>query len=272
VAVLSLVVASTPVADPLPAAALLLANGLVAGVALMAVRARATGPAGAFVGELYPLALMASLYTEVGLLNGVAGVSHDVVVQSWERAIFGGQASREWLRAWSWPWLSWILHLGYLSFYLILTVAPIGLWLSGRRDGARRTTLLVAVTFYVCCGVYLVFPVAGPRYAFPLVENPATSTAVARLTQRLLDAAAAWGTAFPSSHVAVAWVASVSAWLEWRSLGRALIPLAWLLTLGTVYGQFHYGVDALAGWLLAATVVLFRERLVAGVAREDAVG
>jgi membrane-associated phospholipid phosphatase len=72
--------------------------------------------------------------------------------------------------------------------------------------------------------------------------------------------------------VAVAWVASVSAWLEWRSLGRALIPLAWLLTLGTVYGQFHYGVDALAGWLLAATVVLFRERLVAGVAREDAVG
>jgi len=32
-----------------------------------------------------------------------------------------------------------------------------------------------------------------------------------------------------------------------RPLGVVLVPLALLLSLGTVYGQLHYAVDALAG-------------------------
>ena len=74
--------------------------------------------------------------------------------------------------------------------------------------------------------------------------------------QRLLDGAAAWGTAFPSSHVAVALVAGVCAWRFWRTLGAAALPAAILLTLGTVYGQFHYAVDAMAGAAIAAGVLI----------------
>ena len=57
----------------------------------------------------------------------------------------------------------------------------------------------------------------------------------------------AWGAAFPSSHVAVAVAATAVALLEWRVLGLALVVPTTLLTLGSVYGQFHYAVDALAG-------------------------
>lgn len=40
-----------------------------------------------------------------------------------------------------------------------------------------------------------------------------------------------------------------------------LLAAAPLLTLGTVYGQFHYAVDAVAGAALAAAVVAVSVRI-----------
>jgi hypothetical protein len=55
--------------------------------------------------------------------------------------------------------------------------------------------------------------------------------------------------------VAVSLTAAGAALREWRGPGLVLMAAAVLLTLGTVYGQFHYAVDALAG-ALAAGIVL----------------
>lgn len=229
------------------ASQMLVAHALLVAVAVGAPLARAAGGSGAFLGDFYPLLVDAALYAEIGLVNAAVGVSHDALVQEWERALFGGQPSRDWIRAAPWLWLSWPLHAGYLSYYFILAGGPLALWFSGRRDGARRAILLTMATFYSCYTIFYIFPVAGPRYLFPLARNAATAVAPAVFAQRLLEQGAAWGTAFPSSHVAVALVASIAAWREWRPLGAVLLPAAVLLCFGTVYGQFHYAVDALAG-------------------------
>jgi membrane-associated phospholipid phosphatase len=115
-------------------------------------------------------------------------------------------------------------------------------------------------TFYVCYTAFLTFPVAGPRYVFAPAANAATSVPVAVLAHRLLQAGSAWGTAFPSSHVAVALVAATCAWRGFRPLGAVLLPAAALMSLATVYCQFHYAVDALAGAGLAATVLIAGRR------------
>jgi membrane-associated phospholipid phosphatase len=148
------------------------------------------------------------------------------------------------------------MHAAYLSYYFVLALAPLGLWLSGRREAARRTLLLMMVTFYVCSALFLLFPVAGPRYLFAPAANAATATPIAVFTHRLVAGGSAWGTAFPSSHVAVALVAAVCAWRGWRPLGAALLPAAALLALGTVYGQFHYAVDAVAGAAVGGLVLV----------------
>jgi membrane-associated phospholipid phosphatase len=237
-----------PAAVLLPAALLLVAA--VAGV--LAPRARAAAGGDSFVAEFYPLVLTVALYTHVGLVNAARGVSHDARVQRWEEAIFGGQPSLEWIRAFPQPAWSTLLHAAYLSYYLILAGAPLGLWWSGRRKAARHALLAMMGTFYLCYTVFLLFPVAGPRYLFPPAHNAATAVPLAALTHRLLEGGSAWGTAFPSSHVAVSLVAAVLAWRSWRPLGAVLLPAAALLTLGTVYGQFHYATDALAGAATAA--------------------
>lgn len=143
------------------------------------------------------------------------------------------------------------MHAAYLSYYPILAGAPLGLWMLRRRAAARGTILLVMATFYACYTVFLLFPVAGPRYAFAPAANAATAVPLAVITNRLLEGGSAWGTAFPSSHVAAALVAAACAYRGCRLLGALLLPAASLLALATVYGQFHYALDAVAGAVLA---------------------
>jgi membrane-associated phospholipid phosphatase len=239
-------------------AAGLLLLGL-AGVALLAAvlapRARHGGPFARLIAEFYPLVLTVGLYTHVGLVNAAGGVSHDALVQKWERALFGGQPSLDWMRGFPSPAWSALMHGAYLSYYLILSASPLGLWFAGRREAARSTLFLMLATFYGCYAVFLAFPVAGPRYLFAPAANAAADVPIAAFTRRFLQGTSAWGTAFPSSHVAVALVAAGCAWRGLRPLGAALVPAALLLALATVYGQFHYAVDALAGAAVAAVAL-----------------
>jgi len=238
-----------------------IAHLLLFALVFIAPRARRSGGVGLFLGEWYPIILLTAFYTEVGILNLAAGRSHDLLVQRWELQLFGCQPSYDWIRAQPWPWLSTLLHLAYLSYYFIVAGSTLGLWLSARRAAAVRTILMIAVTFYICYSTFLLFPVAGPRYLLPLATNAATATPVAVFTQRWLNGGAAWGTAFPSSHVAAALVAAGMAFKGWRRLGWLLYPAAALLTLGTVYGQLHYATDALAGLMLAVLVLGLESRV-----------
>lgn len=246
-----------PVSVPL----LLFAAALVA-MALAAPRLRRRGGVAAFVGDFYALILTVAMYTAIGVLNRAAGVSHDLLVQGWEEAIFRGQPSLDWIRSDTWTWLSWPLHAAYLSYYVILAGAPLGLLLIGRRQEAAGAATLIMAAFYVCYSVFAWFPVAGPRYVFTLAHNAATATLPARVTQQLLNSASAWGTAFPSSHVAAALTAGLAAGRGSRPLGVVLTIAAVLLGLGTVYGQFHYAVDALAGAAVATLVWALRHKIV----------
>lgn len=250
-----------------------LAHVLLASAALLAGRAREAGAAGRFLADWYPLLLLGVLYNAVGVINLDEAHAYDLVVQRWEAAVFGSQVSYAWIRAQPNALLSWVLHACYLGYYVILYGSPLGLWISGRRDAARVTILALMVTFYACYVVFVLFPIAGPRYMFPLAHNAATDVAPARLAQWLLNRGDAWGAAFPSSHVAGCVVAAAMALHAWRPLGLALAPLATALTLAVVYGQFHYAIDALGGLVLAALVLaFFLRRLPASVSGVGDVG
>lgn len=249
---------------------LLTANALLVVLVLIAPAARRAGPMGRFIGDWYPMVLLLGLYAEVGIVNVDLGYQHDLLIQRLEQWVFGSQLSYRWIREMPNPLLSWLLHGCYLSYYAILYGSPLGLWLSGRHDAARRTIFVVMVTFYSCYVVFLFFPVAGPRYAFDLVHNAATDVWPARVAQWVLDRGDSWGAAFPSSHVAAAVVAAGCALRYWRPLGLALAPLTVGLVVSVVYGQFHYAVDAVAGLVVAALVLgaeyaYSRERVASGV-------
>jgi membrane-associated phospholipid phosphatase len=220
-----------------------------------------------FVAEWYPVMVMVGLYAGVGLLNsGATGatVAFDGVVQRWELAVFGRQVSYDWIRMMPSPTLSWFLHLSYLSYYFLVIAAPAWLWHLGRRQAARQAIFAISLTFFACYVIFLLFPVAGPLYAWPLPVNAASTVWPARVVHVLLEHGDAWGSAFPSSHVAASVVATIFAWRGSRKLGLVLaIPTIGIL-FAVVYGQIHYGVDALGGLGVALLVAVVTPRLCRG--------
>lgn len=233
---------------------LLVANALVVALVLLVTRLD-LGPFGRLVHDTYPILLLIALYASLDILNGSGRVAvHDATVQRWEGALFGGQPSRDWWHAAPSSFWSTVLHAAYFSYYFIIAVPTVVLLRRADRAPLRRFVFAVMVTFVVCYLVFIFFPVAGPYYAFPHPTGAFVDNAAARLVYGLLAEGSSFGAAFPSSHVAASVAATVVVWTVSRSLGLVLGVATALLTVGVVYCQMHYGVDAMAGLLLGLVV------------------
>ncbi len=233
----------------------LLANALCAGLVWLFARAP-LGRIGRVLRELYPLVLLGALYPAIDILNDFGAIMvHDRVVRGWELALFGAEVSRTWWQ--SAPSAAWsvVLHAAYFAYYPIIAAPPITFLVLRRTEEARRAVRWILSSFLLCYPVFLLFPVAGPYYEFPRPDAWFTGNWAARLVYGTLERGSAYGAAFPSSHVAAALVATAAAFHGSRRLGWILLLPAALLTVGVVYCQMHYGVDALAGILVAVAVV-----------------
>jgi membrane-associated phospholipid phosphatase len=201
------------------------------------------------------------MYVELRwIIAGIGAPHRDAVVAGWERLLFPSNPSASLAPRLHVPWLSELLHLAYASYYLLIYLPPIALYLRGRRDAFVSTMLALIVVYGVCFITYAVFPVDGPRYLVGAAAAPEGPIRSFVLT--LLDRGSSRGTAFPSSHVAASVVASLCALRHQRNAGIVVSIVTVLLAAATVYGGFHYAVDALVGvilggltWLLSAEVL-----------------
>lgn len=238
-----------------------LAHGLII-VLVWLVTRPGLGPLGRTLRELYPLLLLVGLYSALDVLSAGGAVgTRDGLVQGWELTIFGEQISRTWWQRMPSRWLSTLLHAAYFAYYIIL-VAP-ALWFAYRRDlrSLRRFVFVVMTTFVICYLFFIFFPVAGPYYEFARPPAWFTDNWAARLVYSTLESGSSYGAAFPSSHVAATVAAMGAAARGSRRLGLVLAVPTFLLTIGVVYCQMHYAVDALAGLGLGAVITVAGLRL-----------
>jgi membrane-associated phospholipid phosphatase len=210
-----------------------------------------------------PLLAVPLLYKELpALIAGAESRFHDQLVQQWESAVFGTSPAHTAAGRFASTGLSELLHLGYLSYYLIIYAPPLWLYLRGERRNFEITIMALAIVFTGCFVVFVYFPVAGPRYLWSapagIPDGP-----IRRLALYVLAAGSSRGAAFPSSHVAVAVAQSLMMLRHHRGAGLLISIASLLLALGAVYGGFHYGIDVLAGaatGVVVATGVTFSVR------------
>ena len=146
---------------------------------------------------------------------------------------------------------STVLHAAYFSYYFII-VGPGVLLRSGGATWPRcaASCWSVMTTFVVCYLVFIFFPVAGPYYVFPRPDPGSSTTCPARLVyDTLARAAAPTERPSPARTWPRPWPPRLRPDAARAALGLVLLVPTMLLTVGVVYCQMHYGVDAIAGLL-----------------------
>ncbi len=130
-----------------------------------------------------------------------------------------------------------------------------------RLDAFWFSFLLGAFTSYA---MFPYFPSEPPRTVFPLDNVPSFNTVFRQFNFDMLAGHGIHTSVFPSAHVSAEFGAAIGLWRalpERRWLWGTFLVIACLITTATVYGRYHYLVDALAGLGVSAVTFMISRRV-----------
>jgi len=246
---------------PGSAKVILTAHALIAVAIFLLAAKRESSSVIRFLHDWYPLAMFIFSFEEVArfALVLVPHWQNDLLVR-FEHNVFGGSPNL-WMGRFASPWLSEILDAGYFSYYPMFPV--VGGLLYARQDKRPFRELMLAsvLMYYVAFAAYLLFPVQSPLHAAGLSGKSAVTGVFTWLVHTVQGQAGVHGNAFPSSHVALAFLCVAFAWRHARKAAIVLVPCFVLISASGVYDGYHYLSDVFAG-ILAALTALGIQRLI----------
>lgn len=209
--------------------------------------------------DWYPLPLMLLAYREMGWF---APPVHTFELErswiKWDRIVLQDWGLRAGIEI-AGPLLPSILEICYT---LVYAIAPFCMgWLYYRRRQVRMDEFLLQFlgSIFLAYALNPFFPSEPPRSVFPGEDLPTIETIFRRVNLALVGNYGIHLSVFPSAHCSGAFGASLAmkrVLPEEPWVARMLFLLATGIALATVYGRYHYAVDALAGLAVAAFVAL----------------
>jgi hypothetical protein len=146
------------------------------------------------------------------------------------------------------------LELAYLMAYPIVPGGFLILYCQSNGDPARLADhywTIVLLSAYGCYGVLPWVQTRPPRTVAPDYRLADRTIAARRLNLFVLDRGSIQANTFPSGHAAAAAAtALIVASMADAAVGVVFALLAGSVTVATVLGRYHYGVDTLLGVLV----------------------
>ncbi len=247
------------------------ARGLLVNAALIAFAVlfvRATRAA------RHPLVLLARLaYVPIGYWTYYSqtatiwpvlyGAPFDATIAGLDRALFGFQPSLAWPERMPSPLLSELFCGAYFGYYLYVPVLLLATFFGRGYDAAGRLVFRATLCFYCFYAFFWLFPTVGPHYWFPPHAGPELYRGY--VFNHLLHFFTARGEvptgAFPSSHVAVAVLLTLSARRDAPRLFPALCAVTAVMLGAVVYLRAHYVVDVPSGIAVGVLFALGADRI-----------
>lgn len=185
----------------------------------------------------------------------------------WDRILLDRWAFRSAIES-TGTWLPSLLEICYSVVY---AAGPFGLavlYARRKRERAGRFLSIYLIGTLLAYAMFPYFPSEPPRTLFAGVDLPRVPTVFRRFNLWILGGYGIHSSVFPSAHVSSAFAAAWGLLLtlpERRRIGWAMCVYAALVAVATVYGRYHYAVDAVAGFgvsliALAAGCWFFRRQ------------
>ncbi len=212
---------------------------------------------GLFLGvvrDWYPAPLMVLAYRELGwfaLPHASTALEEAWVV--WDRWWLYDLGFKALIEA-AGPLVPSLLEISYSLVYTTAPFALAALYICHKRervDAFLFTFLAAILSAYV---LFPFFPSEPPRTVFPDADLPTYLTPFRRFNHGLLSGYGIHTSVFPSAHVSGSFsaaLAMIRLLPERKWVGRYLLVLAAMIATSTIYGRYHFLVDALAGLALA---------------------
>lgn len=196
------------------------------------------------------LGLTVLCYQEMGWL---APSSHTYRLEKswivWDRKFLRDWGVTAAIERWGRPFPA-ILELSYALVYAMPVFGLVALYAYGRAEQSDRFLWYFLLSTLPAYALFPYFPSEPPRTVFPEDNRPTVHTAFRRFNLWLLGRTGIHTSVFPSAHVSGAFGVAfgmLRVLPDHSGVGWGLFALACSITLATVYGRYHYVIDAVAG-------------------------
>jgi len=202
-----------------------------------------------------PLVLTLLCYREMGWF---AAREHTYELERqwivWDRWLLSDWSARAAIERFG-PVIPSILEIAYSLVYAIPAFSIAMLYRYNRRERADRFWVYFLLGLLLSYVQFPFWPSEPPRTVFPGQDLPGFETLFRRFNYFLVGNYGIHTSVFPSAHVSGAFGAAFGmrrALPERRWVWRALLTLAILIAIATIYGRYHYAADAAAGIAIGA--------------------
>ena len=205
----------------------------------------------------FSLAVYAYLYKLAGSLVHLLNYSwFDAHLLKLDRLIFGFSPNLAVVSHYQ-PWLTELMMFSYFFYLPLVVILAYQLF---RKFGPEETegyVLTLGLAYILCFIIFILWPAASPR--FYLSNQPASGFLFWNLMKVVEAHGQYQGGSFPSAHCAAGLVMIIYAWRAGKKTFLIVFPLIILFFLSTVYGQYHYGIDVLAGIIIGFMAFLLSQ-------------
>lgn len=231
---------------------ILLTNGMVllayVGVWLLHTRSWMN-----YARDWIPQALMILAYKEMGwfAIKGYRpAIEHEWIV--WDRLLLDTLHARAAIEAFG-VLLPSILELSYTLVYALPSLTIGILYARRMRDRVDLVLTIYLLGLLMCYGQFPFWPSEPPHIVFPNQDTPTVHTPFRDFNQWLVGTQGIHTSVFPSAHVSGVFAAAMAMLYimpRRRKTVLAYFAYAALVAVITVYGRYHYLVDAMGGLLI----------------------
>jgi len=206
--------------------------------------------------DWYIIIILPLLYWDLKpFLHMITLKEFDPIILKIDQALFG-ISPNIWVQQYVSPVLTEIMQISYSIYWITIPLGGTIFYFNKKKILYEYLLHLITITFFISYFIFIFFPVAGPRFFIAnQIRVSYKGLFFTKFLRSFMKEAGFRGGAFPSSHVAVAVVILIFTFrFKPKIAVFVLLPLVIALSLATIYGQYHYFTDVLAGLTMGITI------------------